>query len=100
MTEPQRQFRAALVDLDGTMLDTAPDLEAAANVTLASLGLAPVPPGKARDFIGKGISVFIRRCLEAKRSLSQKTWTPPLYRSDGKARRSVRTTPRTVARPD
>ncbi len=63
--ESQSQVRAVLIDLDGTMIDTAPDLEAAANASLASLGLAPLAPDAAREFIGKGISVFVRRCLEA-----------------------------------
>ena len=56
--------RAVLVDLDGTLLDTAPDLAAAANATLESLGLAPVDPAAVRDFIGKGVSFLVRRCLE------------------------------------
>ncbi|MDA0274802.1 MAG: phosphoglycolate phosphatase [Proteobacteria bacterium] len=57
-------IRAALVDLDGTLLDTAADLAAAANATLEGLGLAPVAPVAVRDFIGKGVSFLVRRCLE------------------------------------
>lgn len=60
-------IRAALVDLDGTLLDTAPDIAAAANATLAELGLAPLAAGEVRDFIGKGIAALVRRCLEAAR---------------------------------
>jgi len=58
-------IRAALVDLDGTLLDTAPDLAQAANRTLADLGLRALPEAQVRDFIGKGIAVLVRRCLEA-----------------------------------
>lgn len=58
-------IRAALVDLDGTLLDTAPDLAAAANATLAELGIGQLPSGQVREFIGKGITVLVRRCLEA-----------------------------------
>jgi len=58
-------IRAALVDLDGTLLDTAPDLAQAANRTLAGLGLPALPEAQVRDFIGKGIAVLVRRCLEA-----------------------------------
>jgi phosphoglycolate phosphatase len=57
--------RAALIDLDGTLLDTAPDLAAAANATLAEMGLAPVEPARVRDFVGRGIAVLVRRALEA-----------------------------------
>ncbi len=57
--------RAALIDLDGTLLDTAPDLAAAANATLAELGRAPLPAQAVRDFVGKGIAHLVRRALEA-----------------------------------
>jgi phosphoglycolate phosphatase len=58
-------IRAALVDLDGTLLDTAPDLAAAANATLAELGIAQLPSGQVREFIGKGLAVLVHRCLRA-----------------------------------
>ena len=56
---------AALLDLDGTLLDTAPDLAQAANATLAELGLRRLPEASVRDFIGQGIAVLVHRCLEA-----------------------------------
>lgn len=64
MTPAPVPVRAVLVDLDGTLLDTAPDLAAAANATLEGLGLAPVDPAAVRDFIGKGVSFLVRRSLE------------------------------------
>lgn len=57
--------RAALIDLDGTLLDTAPDLAAAANATLAELGRGPLAAETVRDFVGKGIAHLVRRALEA-----------------------------------
>jgi len=57
--------RAALIDLDGTLLDTAPDLAAAANATLAELGRAPLAEQTVRDFVGKGIAHLVRRALDA-----------------------------------
>lgn len=71
-------IRAALVDLDGTLLDTAPDLAAAANATLAELGMGQLAAGEVRDFIGKGIAALVRRCLEAARG---KAADDPLYES-------------------
>lgn len=56
-------IRAVLVDLDGTLLDTAPDLAAAANRMLAALGLPSRDPQLLANFIGKGIPVFVRRAL-------------------------------------
>jgi phosphoglycolate phosphatase len=59
-------IRAVLVDLDGTLIDTAPDIAAAANATLASLGLAALDLAHVRSFIGEGIAVLVRRSLAAR----------------------------------
>jgi phosphoglycolate phosphatase len=56
-------IRAVLLDLDGTLLDTAPDLAAAANRMLAHLGLPQREPQLIATFIGKGISMLVRRSL-------------------------------------
>jgi phosphoglycolate phosphatase len=58
-------IKAVLLDLDGTLLDTAPDLAAAANAMLADQGLAPLPAAAVRDFIGGGIPRLVERCLQA-----------------------------------
>jgi phosphoglycolate phosphatase len=55
--------RAVLVDLDGTLLDTAPDLAAAANRMLAELGLPPRTVDEIASFIGKGVPMLVRRAL-------------------------------------
>lgn len=60
-----RAARAALIDLDGTLLDTAPELAAAANAMLAELGLAPLPAATVSSFIGRGVQVLVSRCLDA-----------------------------------
>lgn len=46
--------RAMLFDLDGTLLDTAPDLGGAANVLRAEEGLDPMPLEELRPFISQG----------------------------------------------
>ena len=56
--------KAVLLDLDGTLLDTAPEIAAAANAMLAEQGLAPLPAGVVRDFIGRGIPYLVERCLQ------------------------------------
>lgn len=58
-------MQAVLLDLDGTLLDTAPDIAAAANAMLAEQGLAPLPAATVRDFIGSGIAKLVERCLRA-----------------------------------
>jgi phosphoglycolate phosphatase len=62
---PLAAIRAAILDLDGTLLDTAPDIAAAANRMLARLGRAQIAEEGVRDFIGKGIVKLVERCLEA-----------------------------------
>jgi phosphoglycolate phosphatase len=62
---PPRRYRAALFDLDGTLVDTAPDLAAAANRMLADLGRASLPDDRIRDYVGKGVVNLVNRCFEA-----------------------------------
>ena len=58
-------------DLDGTLIDTAPDLANTLNVILASEGLAPVPYEKARAMIGGGA----RRMIEAALTFEKRPFT-------------------------
>ena len=58
-------FQAVLLDLDGTLLDTAPDLSTAANAMLVDLAFAQLPEDTVRDFIGQGIEHLVQRCLES-----------------------------------
>ena len=52
-------------DLDGTLVDTAPDLIAALNHVLLREGLSPVPLASARNLIGAGARKMLERGLEA-----------------------------------
>ena len=52
-------------DLDGTLVDTAPDLIAALNVILREQGIPEVPLATARNLIGGGARKLIERGLEA-----------------------------------
>jgi phosphoglycolate phosphatase len=52
-------------DLDGTLVDTAPDLIAALNVTLRQEGIPDLPLATARNMIGGGARKLIERGLEA-----------------------------------
>ena len=50
-------------DLDGTLVDSAPDLHLALNHTLASIGLGPVKLDDIRNMIGDGAKALIRKGL-------------------------------------
>ena len=52
-------------DLDGTLVDTAPDLIGALNRLLALEGLEPLPLAEARPFIGRGAKWMIERGFAA-----------------------------------
>lgn len=52
-------------DLDGTLVDTAPDLAATLNVILAREGLPPVDYEAARNMVGGGARVMLERGLAA-----------------------------------
>ena len=48
------RFRGVLFDLDGTLIDSAPDLAGAANRLRADHGLAPLPYARLRPMVGTG----------------------------------------------
>ena len=67
--QPLKNFplrvKAVLFDLDGTLLDTAPDLAAAANTMLAELLLPELDAHSIKNFIGGGITNLVKRTLAA-----------------------------------
>ncbi|MGA9006747.1 MAG: HAD family hydrolase, partial [Xanthobacteraceae bacterium] len=58
-------LRTIVFDLDGTLIDTAPDLISTLNLTLAREGMAPVPYEEARKMIGGGARGMIEKALVA-----------------------------------
>jgi len=60
-----RRFMAAAIsfDLDGTLLDTVPDLASAAQDMAAELGMPPRSEDEVRVFVGRGIPNLVERCL-------------------------------------
>ena len=57
--------RTIVFDLDGTLIDTAPDLVDTLNVVFGREGLPPVPYETARNLIGGGARMMIARGIEA-----------------------------------
>ena len=57
--------RAVVFDLDGTLIDSLPDIAAAANALLADHGLEPLPQSQIGGFVGMGERVFLDRLIAA-----------------------------------
>ena len=57
-------LKAVLLDLDGTLLDTAGDIAEAANRMRAALGFQPLDPALIKTFVGKGIANLVSKTLK------------------------------------
>ncbi len=55
--------KMVMIDLDGTLIDTVPDLAAAANRALADLGRPAWDESHYRKWIGNGVPRFVKRAL-------------------------------------
>lgn len=67
----------ALFDLDGTLVDSAPDLAAAVDQMLEHLGRSPAGLDRVRDWVGNGASILVRRALAG-----QSDWEPVRPKDD------------------
>jgi phosphoglycolate phosphatase len=59
-------MRGIVFDLDGTLIDSAPDIAAAVNAVLAGEGAAPLTPAEVRSFIGNGARTLVARAMAAR----------------------------------
>jgi phosphoglycolate phosphatase len=59
------RIRGLAIDLDGTLIDTLPDLATAANAALAARGHRTLPAAQLEGFIGNGIDRLVERALTA-----------------------------------
>ncbi len=64
MTAPDFHDLTVIFDLDGTLIDSAPDLTEALNHVLRSEELSPVEPATVRSLVGQGARALIERGLE------------------------------------
>jgi phosphoglycolate phosphatase len=65
MPAPARSAPLLVFDLDGTLVETAPDLVATLNVILAREGMAPVAYETARNFVGGGARLMLTQGIKA-----------------------------------
>lgn len=74
--------KAILFDLDGTLIDSAPDLAAAVNATMEELGRASYDEATIRTWVGNGATTLIGRALSADRridpALDERLWREAL----------------------
>ncbi|PWF49135.1 phosphoglycolate phosphatase [Massilia glaciei] len=56
-------IRAAIIDLDGTMLDTVPDFHVAINGMRAEFNMGPISEEQIKHMVGKGSENLIRGVL-------------------------------------
>ena len=66
-SNPSTAFQAVLFDLDGTLLETVPDLAEAANRMLAAMGRPALPVELIATFVGRGIGRLVERALAGSR---------------------------------
>ena len=59
-------MKAAVFDLDGTLVDSAPDIHAAAAAMLEEIGKAPLDLATIRSFIGNGVPTLVERVMRAR----------------------------------
>lgn len=57
------KVKLIMLDLDGTLVHTAPQIAAAANLMLADLHLPQLTSAQIESYIGEGAVMLIKRCL-------------------------------------
>jgi len=55
--------RAVLIDLDGTLVDSLPDIASAVNAMLAELGRTSLSVDRIATYVGKGADILVHRAL-------------------------------------
>ncbi|WP_160062749.1 phosphoglycolate phosphatase [Psychromonas sp. L1A2] len=63
--------KAVLFDLDGTLIDSAPDLALAINHMLTSIGREEISPTIIRSWVGNGASILVQRGLSGQTEIDK-----------------------------
>ncbi|KAF0223434.1 MAG: Phosphoglycolate [Rhodospirillaceae bacterium] len=75
-----RVRRAAIFDLDGTLIHSLPDLTVAVNKTLADWERAPLPDSEVGPMVGDGAGTLVTRAFNARGGLPGPDVAPYLQR--------------------
>lgn len=73
--------RYLVFDLDGTLIDSAPDIADAVNTLLLEIGKTPVALGAIKTMIGDGAPVLLERALKAAGSAESATQLMPRFKT-------------------
>jgi phosphoglycolate phosphatase len=65
-SEPLHWPKAIVFDLDGTLIDSAPDIAHALNRATEKRGIEPFPLDQVKEMIGGGVPQLIKRALTAR----------------------------------
>lgn len=66
-------------DLDGTLVDSVPDLTSALNVVLREHGRTPLTPGEVAPMVGDGIPALVARAFAARGAAAEAAAALPRY---------------------
>ena len=62
-SDAERPFDLVIFDLDGTLVDSLPDIAWALNTTLTGVGLSPLPLPTVAQLVGDGAGALIERAV-------------------------------------
>jgi phosphoglycolate phosphatase len=65
------RVKAVMLDLDGTLVNSAPEIAAAINLMLADLNQPVLPQSLVESYVGEGAAVLIKRCLNSQLDISR-----------------------------
>ena len=72
MTNVIAQNASLIFDLDGTLIDSAKDIQWVANKALSEIGATPISYEEAVSFIGEGAPLFVKKMIVARSIESSK----------------------------
>ena len=72
MTDVINQNASLIFDLDGTLIDSAKDIQWVANKALSEIGATPISYEEAVSFIGEGAPLFVKKMIVARSIESSK----------------------------
>ncbi|MFT6592066.1 MAG: phosphoglycolate phosphatase [Zhongshania sp.] len=71
-----RELKAILFDLDGTLIDSVPDLAAALDASLEQLNYTPAGLARTRSWVGNGARKLVQRALAFTLEIPEKAVSP------------------------